>query len=284
MFLQKGLVKLVDNGDRKEDTSSCTNRSHEISNDREGTNAHATKGSGSGDVTVKDVNEGRVSVSLHDHLVVPKLLGDIASGSARHFNPRLGKEGTGCQDEDEIKDGMEGVVDNLVERGRGRNVVSNSANRNHLTGTSLGILPLSKKTDKDVGRSAVVEKLRNKVKIGDKSRLKDNGHVGCVKELDGVVSLLSTVLLILDGKIDAPPLKVNDNDKDKDSGEKVGQVGKILTVEGLFESANLVVAGDEQVEKSNNGSLEFSATARVDGCGTKCLPDNVFTNVGSDKE
>ena len=145
-------------------------------------------------------------------------------------------------------------------------------------------MPLSKKTDKHVGGCTVVEKLRDKVKIGDKSRLKDDGHVGSVKELDGVVSLLSAVLLVLDGKIDAPSLKVNDNDKDEDGGEEIGQVGKILSVESFLESADLVVAGNEQVEESNNGSLKLGTTARVDGGGAKGLPDNVFANVGSNKE
>ena len=78
--------------------------------------------------------------------------------------------------------------------------------------------------------------------------MKDDRHVRGVEELDRVVSLLSTVLLVLDRKIDTPSLEVNDNDEDQNGSHKVGQVGKILTVKSLSEGLDLVGTSDEKVE------------------------------------
>ena len=143
---------------------------------------------------------------------------------------------------------MERIVDDLRERqGRG-NVVCNSTNRDLLTTTTLRLLPLSKKTNQDIGGSTVIQQLGDKVQVGNQCSLKDDRHVGGVEKLDGVVSLLSSILLVLDGKVDTPSLEIDDNDKDQDSSQKIGHVGKILSVKGFAESADLVVTGDEKVE------------------------------------
>jgi hypothetical protein len=283
LFLEEGLVELVDDGNGQEDTGAGTNGSHEIGNDRQGANAHTSKGSRGRDVTVEDVNQGRITVSLHYHLVVTQLLGNITGRRTGDFNPSLGEEGACGEDEDQVEDGVEWIVDDLGQRSRRRNVVGNSSDWDHLGG-SLTLLPLSEQTNKNVGWGTVVEKLRDKVKVGNQCSLKDDRHVGSVEELDWVVSLLSTVLLVLDGKVDTPSLEVDDNDKDQDGSHEVGQVRKILTVESLTESAELVVTGDEKMEQGDDGTLEFSTTTSVDGSWAERLPNNVFTNVGGDKE
>lgn len=114
--------------------------------------------------------------------------------------------------------------------------------------------------------------------------MKDDRHVGGVEELDRVVSLLATVLLVLDRKIDTPSLEVDDNDKDQNGSHKIGQVGKILTVKRLTKSANLVVTGDEKMEKRNDGTLKLSTATGVDSGRTEGLPDNGFANVGGNEE
>ena len=125
---------------------------------------------------------------------------------------------------------MERIVNDFRKRGRRGNIVSDSSDRYLLSHASFDILPLAEKTDQDIGRGTVVQKLGDKVQVGNKGRLKDDRHVRCVEQLDRVVSLLSTVLLILDRKIDTPSLEVDHNDKDQDGRQKIGQVGKILTV------------------------------------------------------
>ena len=79
LLLHKSLIKLEDDSYRQQNTSSSTNGTHEIGNDGERTDAHTTKRGRGGDVTVQNVNEGRIAVSLHHHLVVAQLFGDITS-------------------------------------------------------------------------------------------------------------------------------------------------------------------------------------------------------------
>lgn len=56
-------------------------------------------------------------------------------------------------------------------------------------------------------------------------------------------------------------LEVYDYSKDEDCGEKVHQVGQVLSVEGFTESADLVLSGCQQVEQCNDSTFEFSTTA-----------------------
>ena len=44
----------------------------------------------------------------------------------------------------------------------------------------------------------VVEQLRKEVEVADEGRLQDDGHVGGVEQLDGVLALLPAELGILD--------------------------------------------------------------------------------------
>jgi hypothetical protein len=179
---------------------------------------------------------------------------------------------------------MERIVDDFSKRGRRGNVIGNSSNRDLLTRSTLHFLPLSKKTNQNIGRSSVVQELGDKVQVGHQCGLKNDRHVGGVEELDGIVSLLSSVLLVLDGKIHTPSLEVDDYNKDKDGGQKVGQVGKVLTIESFLESANLVGSGNEKMEQGNDGSLKLGTTSSVQSGRTERLPDNGFANVGSNKE
>mmetsp|Transcript_14521 Transcript_14521/g.24067 ORF Transcript_14521/g.24067 Transcript_14521/m.24067 type:complete len:368 (+) Transcript_14521:211-1314(+) len=283
LFLEEGLVELVDDSDGQEDTGTCTDSSHKVSNDRQGANTHTSKGSRGRDVTVENMNQGRITVSLHYHLVVTQLLGNITSGSTGDFNPSLGEEGAGGKDEDQVKDGMEWIVDDLGQGSRRRDVVGNSSDWDHGSG-SLNFLPLSEQTHEDVGWGTVVEELGDEVKVGNQRSLKDNRHVGSVEKLDWVVSLLSTVLLVLDRKVDTPSLEVDNDDKDQDGSHEVGQVRKILTVESLTKSTDLVVTGDEKMEQGDDGTFELSTTTSVDGSRTEGLPDDVLTNVGGDEK
>jgi hypothetical protein len=98
-----------------------------IGNDRQGTNAHTTKGSRPWGVTVQHMNECRITMTLHHHLVVPQLLGNIASRCTRYFNPCFREERTGSQNENEVKDGVEGIVDDFGKGGRWRDVVRDSS-------------------------------------------------------------------------------------------------------------------------------------------------------------
>mmetsp|Transcript_22397 Transcript_22397/g.33091 ORF Transcript_22397/g.33091 Transcript_22397/m.33091 type:complete len:213 (+) Transcript_22397:683-1321(+) len=212
------------------------------------------------------MNQGRITVSLHDHLVVTKLLGNITCTGARYLNPCLGKESTGSQDEHEVEYRMEGIVNNLRKTSGWGNVVCNSSHGDGGS-TTLGILPLSEQTDEDIGGGTVVQQLTDKVKVGYQGSLEDDGHVTGIKQFNGVCSSLTTVLLVLDGKIHTPSLEVNDNDKDQHSGQEIGQVGKILTVQCLLEGTKLVTSGNHEMEEGNNSSFKLSTTSSIEGSG-----------------
>ena len=282
LLLLEGLVELVDDGDTEKDTGSGTDGAEEIGNDGEGTDAHTTEGGGGGDVPVEDVDDGGITVALHDHLGIAELLGNIAGGGTGHLDPGLGEEGAGGEDENEVEDGVEGVVDDLSQRGGRADVVRDATDGDHLT--TLIVLPLAEKTNEDVGGGTVVQELGDEVQVGNQSSLEDDGHVGGVEQLNGVGSGLSTVLLVLDGEVDTPSLEVDNDGEDEDGSEQVGKVGEILAVDGLLEGADLVIAGDEKVEESDDGSLEFGTAAGVDGGGTEGLPNNVLADVGGNEK
>ena len=79
-------------------------------------------------------------------------------------------------------------------------------------------------------------------------------------------------------------LEVNNDEDDHDSGQQIGQVGGVLSVEGVLEGIDLVALGEQEVEQSNDGTLEFSSLVGSDGDGGEALPEDVLANVGSDKE
>ncbi len=63
----------------------------------------------------------------------------------------------------------------------------------------------------------------------------------------------------LDGNLNTETLEVDDNGKDQNGCHDVHQVGEVLAVEGLSQSANLVGSRGQQVEQRNDCSFEFSA-------------------------
>ena len=89
---------------------------------------------------------------------------------------------------------------------------------------------------------------------------------------------------VLDGKIDAETLKVDDDEEDEDGGHDVGHVGQVLAVEGLLERLlsgeigassrslavrppdrgclELVLAGEDEVEEGDEGPLELGACSQ----------------------
>ena len=79
-------------------------------------------------------------------------------------------------------------------------------------------------------------------------------------------------------------MEVDDGSENSNGSQKVHDVGESFPVECLLERSRLVVPGEQQVEKSDNGTLEFGSSASVDSVWRECLPNDVFTNVGSDKE
>ena len=79
--------------------------------------------------------------------------------------------------------------------------------------------------------------------------MQDDRDVAGVEQLDGVAAVLAAVTGRLDRQVDTEALEVDDDAEDEDRSTEVHQVGKILVVEGLPESVDLVLAGGEQEEQ-----------------------------------
>ena len=60
-------------------------------------------------------------------------------------------------------------------------------------------------------------------------------------------------------------LQIDDSGEDCNGSEQVHHVGQVLPVESLAQSELLVWPSDEQVNQSNDGTLELGTTTGVDG-------------------
>lgn len=286
LLLDEDLEVLEDDGDGEEDTSTGTDSTHKVSNDGQSTNAHTTESSGDRDIALEDDDGGLFAVTLDDHVLIAELLSNIARRRARDLNPSLGEESASNEDEGEVEDSMERIIEDLSKGVRRRDIVSQTANWDRLTRTIAVVLllPATEKLNNDVGGITLVQELGEEVQVGDESSLKDDRNVGGVEELDWVRALLTAVLGVLHWQIDTETLEVDDDDEDEDSGEQVEDVRQVLAVESLLESADLIGTSDQQVEQSNDGTLELSTTTSVDGGRGESLPDDVLANVGGDKQ
>jgi len=145
-------------------------------------------------------------------------------------------------------------------------------------------LPNTKDFDENVIREAAEEHLREDEDVGGQGGLQHDGHVGGVEELDRVGSALSTEPVGLDRDLDAEALKVDNRGENDDGGDEVHEVGETTAPESLTKCATLVIPGEEEMEESNESTLEFWSTAGVDGGGRECLPDDGLANVGGNEE
>ena len=67
-------------------------------------------------------------------------------------------------------------------------------------------------------------------------------------------------------------LEVNDDKDDENCSEEVWKVRCVLSVEGVLKSVELVALGKQEVEESNNSSLEFSSLFSSNGDWWETLP------------
>lgn len=127
------------------------------------------------------------------------------------------------------------------------------------------ILPLSEETDDEIASELSGEDLGEEVDVGDKSSLENDWDVGGVEKLDGVWLSETSHLLAAQGELDSEALEVDDDEHDNDCGDQVAKVWSVLSVEGLFDTVELVWLGQEEVEESDDGTLELSSLVGSDG-------------------
>lgn len=267
----------------KEDTSTTAESTEEVGGDGQGTNAGTTEGGGGGDNALQLLVHALLAVTRHDETLVLELLGNITGSGAGNLNPGLGEEGTSDEHERDVDGGVNGIEKSLLEVQRRGHVVGNTGGGVKLGGSLTG-LPNSEELDQDVLREARVQHLTDQEDVGAESGLEHDGHVGGVEEADGVRAAHATLAGRLDGDFNAEALQVDHSGKDEEGGQEVHDVGQVLTVESLVQSALLIGPGQEKVEKSDNGALELGTTAGVDGRGGEGLPDDGLANVGGNEQ
>lgn len=145
-------------------------------------------------------------------------------------------------------------------------------------------LPDTQQFDQKVIGESTVEHLTDQVDITSQSRLEHDRHVGCVEQFNGVASPLTPHLARLDWNFNPESLQVNDDGENRNCRKEVHDIRQPFPVESFFQSSGFIVPSKQEVEKGDDGSFEFGASASVDGVGGEGFPNNVFTNVGSDKE
>lgn len=160
---------------------------------------------------------------------------------------------------------MEGISLDLQEVSGGTDVVGESTDR---SGSSVDVVlsPLSEAVDEEVvGLSILsVEDLREEVEVGDECSLQDDGDVRGIEQLDGVRHFVTTHLSVSESQFDAESLEVDNDKEHNDGSQQAGNVGGVLTVEGVLEGEDLVRFGQEGVEEGDNGTFEFSILFSLD--------------------
>ncbi|KAF1756407.1 hypothetical protein GCK72_012860 [Caenorhabditis remanei] len=258
LLLDEDLEVLVDDRDSEKDSSSRSNSSHEVSCDGKCSDTETSESGGSWNVSVQLVDHRLLTMTAHDHLLFLQLLGNILSGRSRHIDPGFGEECARSEHEDNVDNAVEWVFEDVSEV----------------------IGPGTEKVDEEVSSELSGEHLKSMIQSG----LKNDWDVGSVEKLDWVAAVLSTVAGRLDWKVDTESLEVDNHSENEESGHQVHQVWKVLTVESLTESADLIGASGEKMEESDDSSLEFSSTSGVHCGWRERLPDNRFANVGGDEE
>jgi hypothetical protein len=267
----------------KENTSTAAKSTKKVRGNGKSTNAGTTEGSSSGDDPLELLVHALLTVASHHKTLILQLLGDVTRGRARDFDPGLGEESTSNQHEGNVDSGVNRVEKRLLEVKGRRHVVSNTRGSIKLGGSLAG-LPDTEELNQDVLREARVQHLADKEDVGAQGGLEHDGHVRGIEEADGVRSTHSTLAGRLDGDLHTEALEVNHGGKNEESSQQVHDVGKVLAIKGLTESALLVGPSQQKMEQSNDSTLELGATASVDGGGRESLPDNGLANVGGNEE
>jgi hypothetical protein len=286
LLLGKSLVSLVDGGNSQQNTSSRADSTEEISRDGKSTDAETTEGGSGGDVTVQGLLEGVVvvTVTTNNETLLLQTTSNISGAGAGDIDPGLGEESASAENEGNIDETMDRISEEGREStGRG-DIVSETTSGDELSRVVGVLSPDTENTKDRVSGEALVDQLGDEEEVANESTLKNDGHVGGVEKLDGVRSISTTNTLVLQRNVDTETLEVNDNNEHNDGCEQVGDVGEVLSVEGLLEGASLILTSDQQMEESDNGTLELSSTGSGNSGGREGLPDDLLANVGGDEE
>eukprot|EP00754_Rhynchopus_humris_P043535 Rhum_TRINITY_DN3343_c0_g1::Rhum_TRINITY_DN3343_c0_g1_i1::g.10629::m.10629 len=272
------LLVLVDEANGEEDTRARADRTQEVGQNRQDTDAHATEGGGRRDVALEVGLQLLLGGRLADQhkLLRGPLGGHVLRGLLRDADPHLGEQGAHRADEQDVEQHVHGVLQQVGERVRRRHVVRKSADRHRLSVSVAGVargLPLTEQVHEQVGREAGVEHLRDEVQVGHEGRLQDDRGVARVEQLDRLRGRRLRAR-VLQGDPDGEALEEDHDNEDQERGEQVHDVGQVGTVESVLQRAHLVVVLEDLLEQQHDGTLELRAAAGVQRERREGLPDD----------
>lgn len=88
----------------------------------------------------------------------------------------------------------------------------------------------------------------------------------------------------LDWNLNTETLEVDNGAKDNEGSDQVGDVWKGIAEKSLRQSAALVRPGEQEMEESDDSTLEFRSSSSVNGGWRESLPDDALANVGGNEK
>jgi len=89
---------------------------------------------------------------------------------------------------------------------------------------------------------------------------------------------------VFDGEFNSKSLEVDNNEKDQNSSEQIIDIRERASIEGLLDSSEFILSGDQRVEEGNNGTFIFDSHFGSGGNGGESFPDDGFTDVGGNEK
>ena len=79
-------------------------------------------------------------------------------------------------------------------------------------------------------------------------------------------------------------LEVDDDKEYYHRCQQARYIRSVFSVEGMLQRNNFVRFGQQRVEESDNGTLEFCVLLGFDGDGWETFPEDDLTNIGSNEQ
>merc|ERR1719506_2398883 len=283
LLLHDDLEVLVDDRNRHQDPRTRSNCTDNIREDRQQADAHSTARCRDRNVPVQHIHRGGVAVARNEGALVLEFLGNVLRRRPGDVNPEAREHRRRRDDEQNVAETVNRVLEETRQRAWRRDVVHHSADRDRLPGV-VSLLPLAQQIDEHVRLEALVQKLREEVRVRDEGRLQDHRRVRGVEQLDGVRVLRAAHLRAAHGQVNPEALEVDDNEEYQQCREQVGEIRRVPAVERFFQGRNLVRPRDEQVEEGNDRTLELAAFRALDHGRRKSAPHHRLADRGRDEE
>ena len=95
---------------------------------------------------------------------------------------------------------------------------------------------------------------------------------------------MATEPVALHRDLNTEALEVDDNSEDQNGWNEIHDVGKAFSPKGFTQCTSLVLPSEQEMEKSDYGTLKFGATSDVNRRWGECFPNDGFANIRSDEQ